>query len=87
MVCANFALRRALKHMETDSTLGASSIRCQSIFGRRKALAAFWEDVYTTNPEVEAFNWKQLLDWLIANGPAIMQLILTIIGLFGDDNA
>lgn len=29
-------------------------------------------------------KWTDFLDWLIANGPAILELVMKIIGMFGD---
>ena len=34
-------------------------------------------------PIVGVIDWQAIMQWLITNGPAIMQLIMEIISLFG----
>ena len=35
------------------------------------------------NPGQTAVDWQKIVDWVITNGPAILQFIMTLISMFG----
>ena len=48
---------------------------------QERLLAAYEED--TGKAVVGAIPWQAILEWLIANGPAILKFIMSLIALFG----